>query len=419
MRSPTRFQALWIPLIALTVVGALVFWAFPQAFSPLRASGIVSGWIGSGLLLVSLLLMVREPNLARWLGGLAPMYRWHHALGVGAYAVLLLHPLFFAANNWRESPAVAWATLAPWRQGWPVWLGWASLLLMMLGLLVALSPRLPYAAWRKWHHLLSLSVIFGAAHLVWLGLGGVLLLVPVLIIAFLLWRVMRADHGLGAQPYTVQRVKQLSPSTVEITLDPMAKGLHAAPGQFVLAAFFAGPQYQGCGEYHPYTISAIAPNGNMALGIKALGDCTRQLQSIRPGAEARLQGPFGSFFAEVAGPCLWVAGGIGITPFISALRNGPLSHPVHLIYLHREGAGAPYLQELNELAARQPLLQLHIEDTGDALPDLETLLPLASELRALACFLCGPSPMVDAATQLLQSRGVAAAHIHFERFDFR
>jgi predicted ferric reductase len=152
----------------------------------------------------------------------------------------------------------------------------------------------------------------------------------------------------------------------------MAKGLHATPGRFVLAAFFAGPQYQGCGQYHPYTISAFAPNGNMALGIKALGDCTRQLQSIRPGAEARLQGPFGSFFSEVTGPSLWVAGGIGITPFIAALRNGPLAHPVHLICLFREGADAPCAQELGELA----------------------------------------SP-------LLQQRGAAAPRIHFERFDFR
>jgi predicted ferric reductase len=290
---------------------------------------------------------------------------------------------------------------------------------MMGGLLIAMWPRLSYASWRKLHHLLSLSVLFGAAHLVWLGLDGVLLAVPVLIIVFLLWRVFRADHGLGAQPYVVQRVDDLSSTTVEITLHPLANGLNAAPGQYVLAAFFAGPQYQGCGEYHPYTISAINPEGDMALGIKALGDCTRKLRSIQTGAEARLQGPFGNFLANATGPSLWVAGGIGITPFMAALRNGLLNHPVHLIYLHREGAHAPYLQELNELAARQPQLQLHVEDTGDALPDMERLLPLAGELCELDCYLCGPSAMVDSTTQLLKARGVGARRIHFERFDFR
>lgn len=419
MLSPVRFQALWIPLMALTVVGALVFWAYPPDLSLLRTGGIVTGWVGCGLLLVSLLLMVREPRLARWLGGLEPMYRWHHRLGVWAYLALLVHPLALAASAWGESPALAWATLAPWQQGWPVWSGWASLLSMMAGLLIALWPRLRYAAWRKLHHLLSLSVIVGPVHLVLLGLDGVLLLVPVLVMALLLWRVFRADQGLGAQPYVVRGVKHLSPVTVEVTLQPLARPLGAQPGQFVLAAFFAGPRFRGCGEYHPYTISAMGANGRMALGIKALGDCTRQLQQVQPGTEARVQGPFGQFFAEGAGPSLWLAGGIGITPFVAALRNGPLAQPAHLIYLHRDHAGAPYADELTALASAQPLLRLHIVDTGDAAPDLGLLLPGAGELRGLHCYLCGPSGLLDAVVQQLQQRGVAPSHIHFERFDFR
>lgn len=423
MPGHARSTSTRLTLITVLVVGALVGWAWPQALALWRTGGIVTGWMGSGLLLVSLLLMVREPWLARSLGGLEPMYRWHHLLGVWAYVVLLAHPLAFAASDWSESPAMAWAMLSPWQQGWPVWLGWASLLCMMAGLMVALWPKLRYAIWRQFHHLLSLSVLLGAAHLVALGLDGVLLVAPLLIIGFLLWRVIRADHGLGAQPFVVQRVKHLSPTTVELSLQPLAasatKPLSAAPGQFVLAAFFAGPTYQGCGEYHPYTISSLGEAGRLGLGIKALGDCTRQLQSIRTGAAVRVQGPFGDFFAGGSGPSLWLAGGIGITPFIAALRNGPLVDPVHLIYLHREGAAAPYTQELNELAVQQPMLQLQVVDTGDALPDLSQLLPAASELTGLGCYLCGPSAMVDAAVQLLHQRGVGAPRIHFERFDFR
>src|SRR3990167_5253246 len=419
MRSPVRPSSLWNPLIGVAVVGTLVFWAFPSDVPPLRAGGIVSGWVGCGLLLTSLLLMIREPWLARWLGGLEPMYRWHHRLGVWAYLALLVHPLALAASAWGESPALAWATLAPWQQGWPVWSGWVSLLCLMAGLLIALWPRLSYAAWRKLHHLLSLSVVVGAAHLVLLGLDGVLLVVPALVLALLLWRVFRADRGLGAQPYVVRGVEQLSPATVEVTLQPLARRLGAQPGQFVLAAFLAGPRFQWCGEYHPFTISAMGADGRMVLGIKALGDCTQQLQQAQPGTEARVQGPFGRFLAEGAGPSLWLAGGIGITPFVAALRNGPLAHPVHLIYLHRDHAGAPYAAELAALAATQPRLRLQIVDTGDTTPDLGQLLPDADELRGMHCFLCGPPGLLGAAVQRLRERGVAASHVHFECFDFR
>ena len=184
MHNTARTAAIRLTLITAAVVGALVGWADPSGLSPLRAGGIVAGWVGSGLLLVSLLLMLREPWLARQLGGLETMVRWHHVLGVWAYVVLLVHPLAFAANDWSESPAMAWALLSPWQQGWPVWLGWASLLCMMAGLLVALWPGLRYATWRRLHHLLSLSVLLGAAHLVLLGLDGMLLAVPLLIIGF-------------------------------------------------------------------------------------------------------------------------------------------------------------------------------------------------------------------------------------------
>ena len=420
MRRLAQPSPLWIPLMAVVVVGALVFWAYPQDLPGWRSAGIATGWVGCGLLLVSLLLMVREPWLARWLGGLERMYRWHHGLGVWAYLVLLLHPLALAASAWSESPARAWATLSPWQQGWPVWSGWVSLLSMMAGLLIALWPRLPYAAWRTLHHLLSLSVIVGAAHLVLLGLHGVLLAVPVWVVALLLWRVARADQGLGAQPHVVRDVERLSPAAVEVTLRPLARPLGALPGQFVLAAFLDGPGFRGCGEYHPYTVSAIGADGSMALGIKALGDCTRQLQRVPPGCEVRVQGPFGQFFAAgAAGPSLWVAGGIGITPFVAALRNGPLTHPVRLLYLHRDHAGAPYADELRALATAQARLQLQTVDTGDAAPDLGPLLPDAAELRGLHCYLCGPAGLLDAAVPLLQQRGVPASHIHFERFDFR
>lgn len=134
-----------IALMTASAVGLLVWWSYPQDLSHWRSVAIISGWVANGLLLASLLLMIREPSLAAWLGGLEPMYLWHHRLGVAAYLFLLLHPLALAADAGRESMAQAWSTLAPWQQDWPVWLGWASLLCMMLGLAVSLSPRVPYA----------------------------------------------------------------------------------------------------------------------------------------------------------------------------------------------------------------------------------------------------------------------------------
>lgn len=412
-----------ILLLTLLVVGALLFWADPGALPPWRALGVGLGWAGTGLLLLSLLLMVREPRLARALGGLETVFRWHHLLGVWAYVLLLAHPLALAADGWEESPSVAWATLVPWQQDGPVQMGWVSLLGMMAGLALALSPGLRYASWRALHHLLTLAVVAAAVHLVGLGLDSVLLAVPWLLAVFLAWRLLRADLGLGARPYVVRSVQHLSPSTVELQLQPLAPPPSGAPyaqaGQFVLAAFPSLGRKAGCGEFHPFTLSAIGPDGGLALGIKALGDCTRQLQSIEPGAEVRLQGPFGHFLEDIDGPVLWVAGGIGITPFVAALRGAVRARAVTLLYLHREGPDAPYAKELQELAARQPELRLQIVDTGPSVPDLGPLLPPAEALHGHHCHVCGPTALVDAVRRLLEARGVSAPRIHTERFDFR
>ena len=413
-------RPLAIPLISATLVGLTVVWAFPESLGFWRSVAIVSGWAGCGLLAASLLLMIREAKLAAWLGGLEAMYRWHHRLGVSAYLVLLVHPLALAAAGWSESPAFAWGMLAPWQQGWPVWLGWAALLCLMTGLALALSPAMPYARWRGLHNLLALAIILALGHLLLLGLDYLLLWSPLLALAFILWRFLRADLGLAATPHVVARVDHPSAEVVEVRLQPLGRPLTARPGQFVLAAFLDGPGFRGCGEYHPYTVSAVAPNGEIALGIKALGDCTSHLQAVVPGVAARIEGPFGNFLAErPAGPEFWLAGGIGVTPFLGVLRSGPLPHPVRLVYLHRNDDDGAFHEELAALAKGEPRLALEVVACGDRLPDLAALLPESTALAGHECYLCGPPGLLAAAIRILQKRGVHPAHIHFEHFDFR
>lgn len=412
--------SLRLPLLVALLVGLPVFWAFPDELPCLRGTAIVTGWIGCGLLLASLLLMVREPGLASWLGGLERMYLWHHRLGVVAYLVLLAHPLALAAASWGEGPALAWAILSPWQQSWPGWLGWASLLCLMGGTGAALARRLPYGAWRQLHWLLAAAIILGLAHLLLLGLTLSLVWAPLLAIAFIAWRLLRSDLGLAARPYIVSQVDHPADAMVEVTLRPLDSALPALPGQFVLAAFGSAQGFHGGGEYHPFTISGIGSDGRIALGIKALGDCTRNLQAVTTGVPVRLQGPFGTFLREdEAGPALWVAGGIGITPFLAALRQGPLTGPVCLIYLHRDTRDAAYSGELRALATHEPNLRWQEITCGEGLPDLAAALPAAEELAGHACYLCGPPGLIEAAGALLQQRGVAIRHIHFERFDFR
>ncbi|MFZ1546581.1 MAG: ferric reductase-like transmembrane domain-containing protein, partial [Candidatus Nitrotoga sp.] len=167
----TILRKLSIPLLIVTCMVSFIWWAFPEGLSTTRTLGIVLGWAGCSLLLAGLLLMLRETWLAQWLGGLERMYQWHHWAGTTAYVLLLAHPLMLAADVWPNSRLLAWQTLSPFSQGWPIWAGWLSLMFLMLGLAATFIMRIPYQIWRWLHFGLGVGVLFGLVHLVLLGIS--------------------------------------------------------------------------------------------------------------------------------------------------------------------------------------------------------------------------------------------------------
>ena len=52
--------------------------------------------------------------------------------------------------------------------------------------------------------------------------------------------------------------------------------------------------------------------------MKALGDYTQSLKNLKPGTIAEIEGAFGKFSYTHYGdsPQIWIAGGIGVTPFL-------------------------------------------------------------------------------------------------------
>jgi predicted ferric reductase len=290
----------------------------------------------------------------------------------------------------------------------------------MLGLAVTFVRRMPYGTWRWLHAGLGVAVLLGLYHLILLGIDEPVL--PILAVAALIlgWRAVRGDWGLGARPYIVDSARRIAEGTIEIALRPLADPLTVAPGQFVLVAFFAGPTYRGCGEFHPFTVSSIGRDDVLRIGVRALGDCTRRMQLMQPGVAARVQGAFGSFLADrLPAPQFWVAGGIGVTPFLGLLRAGGISEPTTLLYLYRTEADAAFLPELRQLAAATPQLSLLAAANGAAPPDLEALLPNARRLAGCECYFCGPPGLVAELKRALRQRGIAARHMHFENFEFR
>ncbi|WP_294537268.1 ferric reductase-like transmembrane domain-containing protein [uncultured Rhodoblastus sp.] len=405
------------PILSLSFVAGLVLWAYPEGAAPARQIGIILGWVGCGMLLASLFLALREPRLTNLLGGVENMYWWHHRLGLAAYVALLAHPLLLAGASLPKAPQEAWELLSPFTESWPVWMGWLSLLLLMAGLGATFATRLPYRIRRPLHAGLGIATSVGLIHLLLLGIDEPVEPLLLASLALLAWRFIREDWGVGASPYVVQSISRVSPNVVEISLAPLGEPLAAKPGQFVLVAFQSGRRFKGCCEFHPFTVSSIDGASGLRVAVKALGDCTRNIQSIEPGVPARVQGAFGEFLGNPAStPQYWIAGGIGITPFLALLRAGRLDRPTTLIYLYRSEGDALFVDELNAIAANLPNLALRLRATGDEPIDPESVLPPGEDVAKAEFWLCGPPPMIELLAGFLRRRGLTNRWMHFENF---
>lgn len=427
-RLPPPAQALW-PLLGVTLLAATVEASLagvaPVPGTLLTAAGRWCGLAGLGLWVASLFLMLRPASLERACGGLDRLYFLHHATGVVAYGLLLAHPLLLAAAGGRGDAARALLlTTQP-----ALLAGWASLLLLMVVLAATFWLPLPYARWRQVHVLTAPAFLLGGLHGLELapppewayqGLVGGGLAAGLGALAF---RYLLHAGRVRAQPYRVAGVRHPTADTTELLLRPESDPIHWQPGQFVFAAFADGRRFRGCGEFHPFTIaSAERPDGRLTLVVKSLGDCTRNIQGVESGVPVRLQGPFGGFLhaARATRPQLWIAGGIGITPFLAAAEALPHdTAPVDLLHFHR-APPAPCQQRLAALAARHRGLRLH-ELTGDPTPEAawEWLRGRVPDLVRRQVFLCGPPSLVEALESRLAHAGVPRHEIHSERFDFR
>ncbi|MEZ4328081.1 MAG: ferredoxin--NADP reductase [Polyangiales bacterium] len=149
-------------------------------------------------------------------------------------------------------------------------------------------------------------------------------------------------------------------------------------------------------------------------------------------------GPSGSFVLEPAPSAaprhlLLVAGGSGITPIMSVAATALHAEPetrVTLVYGNRAEQDVIFMARLTELAAASAgrLVVDHVlADPSPAWQGAHGLLDgatLGARLDALgldaaqadACYVCGPTPMMDAARALLLERGVAKGRLHEERF---
>ncbi|HOB66214.1 ferredoxin reductase family protein [Ottowia sp.] len=401
-----------------------------QTYAPYGTTTAVGVALGAGSITamsLALMLSARPPRVERLFGGLDRMYGVHKWLGIAALALMIGHNTIEPDLEGfvRETRVGEFAADV----GEIALNGFIGLLLISWIKRIPFTRlELPWPIWRFTHRFTGLLFAVAAFHQLAIDKpadvdGTLSLVLNALCLAGLAaWLFTQfVAPFLRPRHFVLERIERHGAVT-ELTLRPQGRAMHWQAGQF---AFVSAPG-AGMGEPHPFTIaSAPAADGSLRLGIKALGDWTRRLPArLAPGQRVKMDGPYGRFVFRPRVPRqVWLAGGIGITPFLAwaeALTDAD-QQQIALVWAVTTRAEAFAAERLAGIAARHPNLTLHVvasaEDGRLTAERLAGLVPFA--LRDAALFYCGPSGLRDAIVSGLKAMGQRPRRVHSEAFELR
>lgn len=417
-----------------------------SGFFPLREQIVqLSGFLAMAAMSVAMMLSLRPRGPERPFGGLDKMYRLHKWLGIGALILAVTHWLWSNAPKW----AVGLGLLAPPERGPrpeitdPVraflmslrgtaeglgeWAFYATVVLIA----IALVKLIPYRPFRFSHRLLPLAYLVLVFHFVVL-LDYAMWVTPVgWITAVLLAGGSFAavisllgmiGHGrkVPAEIAALNFYRGTRSLEVTLRLGPGWPGHRA--GQF---AFVTSNKAEGA---HPYTIASAWNPEDSALTVvaKELGDHTTGLSSrLKPGQKVAVEGPYGCFtFDDDCPRQIWVAGGIGITPFLARLKeiaaNSGQPHPeIDLFHATRDVDEDGLARLGAEAKAAGVHLHLWIE-ARDGFLTSEAIRKAVPDWREASLWFCGPVGFGKALRTDFAARGFPIErHFHQELFEMR
>ena len=328
--------------IWLLVAAELLLWATVRpAGDPWRSHlGELAGaesvlLMSTGLVLISTLQWV-EP----WFDGIDRAAVWHRRVMIAGMLLLVPHVLLaanpspsFAGPALGVTAAVGlvvltvWSVLPRWKALAPPSLrdvvdrleqhAWAQQVTRWFG---------GYERWRALHRVTGLLVAAGALHGLLDGrafdsatLRWTYVVTAAVGVLFYVYRELVARHVSPLHDYQVASVRRLQPGLVEIALRPLGHRFAFVPGQFAMLYLEAKDGW----HRHPFSITSGAHEEHVRVTVKALGDFTSSLERlVEPGMPAVLGGAHGRFDHRKGGPVqVWLAGGVGIAPFLSWLRS--------------------------------------------------------------------------------------------------
>jgi len=211
------------------------------------------------------------------------------------------------------------------------------------------------------------------------------------------------------------------------------KGFVCKAGQYIDLTLLDSQLGSSTGVTHTFSIASCPSEEEILVTTRMRNTLFKQALSTLPiGSGARIEGPMGSFSLHnnTARPAVFLAGGIGITPFLSMVSHATaekLRHPIVLFYANRYLEDAAFIDALWKLERANPRFRFVPTLTRTANNNggwkgktgyisSEMLSTQIGTLRGPIYYIAGPPTMVAATRRTLSEVGVDEDDIRTEEF---
>jgi predicted ferric reductase/mono/diheme cytochrome c family protein len=454
-----RLTSLRGPLVlAVLCLVPLVLWAlaaplddrFDSTFTSLESIAVLFAFAGTSAFALNLVLGGRLRMVETLFGGLDRMYNAHRANGRIAFLLLLGHVVLILSSRATISVGTAFDLLGP-GAGWTVFAGVLAFSAMTVAIVLTLFVRLGHEVFVYVQRTFGL-IFLGATYHVFTTSGAkaespalkaYMATLATLGVAAFLYRSVLGNLLVRRRAYRVKAVNRLDDFVTEIVMDPLREPLRFTPGQFVYVNFptlaereqfrafelsaqgqvFSFRAGEVSNQFHPFSITAAPGEQTLRITVKAVGDYTRALRRLEADDEVIVEGPYGAFSHRNVrnSKQIWMAGGIGVTPFLSMARSlGDGDEPVvDFFYCVEHEEEAHFLDELRAISDRRGDFRVYLvpRDTEGFLT-AERVAATSGDVSYQDVLICGPPAMIESLRSQLLARGVPAEQIHAEEFGF-
>jgi predicted ferric reductase len=387
----------------------------------------LAGVFALTLMTLAVLISARFTLLSHLFKGLDKSYIVHKWAGITCAIMVTLHATQAGDLDLQMSDGVM-----PWQTDLfetALQMVGPAFYLTLLLVIIAVILKIPYHWFRKTHKVFPLVYLIAAFHSAtvqietgWFGSSGfyVLLTMIALGVFAALIDLMQQIGFMHRHSATITKLERPAGTITEIHLSVESVPFNYHPGQFVFLRFIHNK------EPHPFTIASCDKEGkSLRFDIKGLGDFTSKLHDhLKSGQKVRIEGPYGEFqFNDKCLRQIWIAGGIGVTPFLSRLdylEDNVVSNAQDINFFYStRGFSNDLLPDSIQNKCEKVGVKYHHVNSVEEHISVELLQKKAGDLSDTGIWFCGPGKLALVIESALKASGFNMHHFHRENFSLR